>query len=128
MPRPGEAGGEDSGCGGGCYRRLVHQLPEALPIKPATIRLIGLAKFVAALAAVCGLWWLSGPMDVLNEVLLLFGMSGLLDLFTGLWVSETARQWDALKPWQRAVASLLVILSAIGCFIALGTLLLEVNE
>ncbi|HZI05959.1 MAG TPA: hypothetical protein VEZ71_18155 [Archangium sp.] len=37
------------------------------------------------------------------------------------------RQWDALKPWQRPVASLLVILSAIGFFIALGTLILEVN-
>jgi hypothetical protein len=110
------------------YRRTVHQLPETEPLEPVATRIIGLMKFAGALGVACALWWFSGPMNILSEVLLLFGMSGLLELITGVSVSETALRWDALKPWQRGVASLLVILAAIGFVIALFALAAVLNE
>ncbi|AKJ02315.1 hypothetical protein [Archangium gephyra] len=105
----------------------MHPLPEALPIAPSSIRVIGLVKFAAAFAVAGALWWLSGPMDVLSEVLVIFGMSGLLELLTGVSTGAMARRWDTLKPWQRAVASLLVILAVIGFFLAVGAVILRLN-
>jgi hypothetical protein len=90
------------------------------------VRALGALKLGAGLLVMSGVWWLGYAL--LSPVVFVLGLSGLMELATGTPWHRTASRWSELRPWQRGLASLLVVLATIAFFIGVGAVAVALND
>jgi hypothetical protein len=90
------------------------------------VRIIGAVKLALGMGVFLLIWRLG--YVVLSPLVFVVALSGLLEVLTGVSWRTTASRWSTLRPWQRGVASVLVVIATVGLFVLVGALLLKMNE